>query len=613
MCYVSFMVMGAFMGRDAEAAEQQTPESFIGRTLGTCTIERVLGRGGMGVVFLAHQSRPNREVAVKVLLLSLMPDPARRARFLARFRREADAVAMLDHANILPIYEYGEQPDLAYLVMPYISGGTLRDRVERKGQLPLDEAAGFLSKAAVALDYAHNHGVIHRDVKPQNMLLYPDKRLVLSDFGIAKVAQAAADEDGQPVSALTTMGHVVGTPDYIAPEQAMGHPIDGRADIYSLGVVLFYMVTGRVPFVAAQPMTVAAKHVSEPPPPPRQFRPDLPPAAEAVILRALAKDPAQRYRSAGELARAFRAALPASGQVAAAAPRPSVPQAGAAAQPPRVPTIKPEQRANAAPPVRPPARVASPPPRRRGWLPIVLSLLAIVLVAVGAYAVVRGIEGNRPNPTPTASATSKPTATHTATATATSTATPSPTSTTPAPTLYTASQFVPTQGDLPANTTPLSPVTATTPDQFSQSNPGRVVNPTKGYNWQEDISEQIDKNGSKYLFVAIDQFATAADATNYFNAVAPHLKQTQQQQIGDQEIDGLCCDNSLTNYNVFYRDHNVTVIILVDPQNSPQANQDAIALAKKMDQHVRPSLALLQMGRFAPHRRDESNARNAGV
>ena len=610
MCYVPFMVMGAFMGRDAEAAEQQTPESFIGRTLGTCTIERVLGRGGMGVVFLAHQSRPNREVAVKVLLLSLMPDPARRARFLARFRREADAVAMLDHANILPIYEYGEQTDLAYLVMPYVSGGTLRDRVERKGQLPLDEAAGFLSKAAVALDYAHNHGVIHRDVKPQNMLLYPDKRLVLSDFGIAKVAQAAADEDGQPASALTTMGHVVGTPDYIAPEQAMGHPVDGRADIYSLGVVLFYMVTGRVPFMAAQPMTVAAKHVSEPPPPPRQFRPDLPPAAEAVILRALAKDPAQRYRSAGELARAFRAALPASGQVAA--PRPSVTQAGAAAAPPRVPTVKPEQRADAAPPARPPARVSGPPPRRRGWLPVVLSLLAIVLASVGAYAAVRGIEGNRPITTPAASATSKPTATHTATATATSTATPSPTSITPAPPIYTATAFVPAQSDLPASTTPLNQVTATTPDQFNQSNPGRVVNPTQGYNWQEDISEQIDKNGSKYLFVAIDQFATAADATKYFNAVVPHLGQTQQQQIGDQEIDGLCCDNSLTNYNIFFRERNVTVIILVDPQNSSQANQDAIALAKKIDQH-RPSSALLQMDRFALNRRDESNARNAGV
>jgi hypothetical protein len=301
--------------------------------------------------------------------------------------------------------------------------------------------------------------------------------------------------------------------------------------------------------------------------------------------------------------------LPASGQVAS--PRPSVPQAGAAAAPPRVPTIKPEQRADAAPPARPPARVSGSPPRRRGWLPVVLALLAIVLASVGAYAAVKGIEGNRPNPTPTASATSKPTATHTATATATSTATPSPTSTTPAPTVYTASQFVPAQSDLPGNTTPLSPVTATTPDQFNQSNSGRVVNPTQGYNWQEDISEQIDKSGSKYLFVAIDQFATAADATNYFNAVAPHLKQTQQQQIGDQEIDGLCCDNLPTNYNVFYRDHNVTVIILVDPQNSSQANQDAIALAKKTDQHVRPSSALLQVDRFALHRRDESNARSA--
>ena len=600
---------------DAGAA-QQTPESFIGRTLGTCTIERVLGRGGMGVVFLAQQSRPHRQVAVKVLLLSLMPDPSRRARFLQRFRREADAVAALEHPNILPVYEYGEQPDLAYLVMPYVNGGTLRDRVERKGALPLDEAAGFLSKAAVALDYAHHHGVIHRDVKPQNMLLYPDKRLMLSDFGIAKVAQAAAEEDGQPSPQLTTLGHVVGTPDYIAPEQAMGHEVDARADIYSLGLVLFYMVTGRVPFIATQPMTVAAKHVSEPPPPPRQFRPDLPPAAEAVMLKALAKSPDERYRTAGELARAFRAALPA--QAGAASPRPTAPPPVVPAAPPKVPTVRPEQRPAAHQPTRPPARSSGQPRRRRGWLPVVLALLAIALASVGAYAAVKGIEGNHlnTNATATASATSRPTATHTATATATSTATPSPTSTTPPPAAYTANQFEPTTSDLPAGTIGLPPKTFTTPTDFDNANPGRVVDPTQGYNWQEDISVQIDKGGSKYLVVAIDQFATPADAAKYFNDVAPHLKQTHQQPLGDQEIDGLCCDASPTNYNVFYQEHNITVLILVASGNPPQANQDALSLAQKIDQHVRPSSALLQSdGSFAPQRRMEywaaSNARSA--
>ncbi len=599
---------------DAGADQPQTPESFIGRTLGTCTIKQVLGRGGMGVVFLAHQSRPNRDVAVKVLLLSLMPDASRRTRFLQRFRREADAVAALEHPNILPVYEYGEQPDLAYLVMPYVNGGTLRDRVERKGALPLEEAAGFLSKAAVALDYAHRHGVIHRDVKPQNMLLYPDKRLMLSDFGIAKVAQAAAEEDGQPSPQLTTLGHVVGTPDYIAPEQAMGHEIDGRADIYSLGVVLFYMVTGRVPFVAPQPMTVAAKHVSEPPPPPRQFRPDLPPAAEAVILKALAKSPAERYHTAGELARAFRAALPAQG--GASAPRSTAPAPAAL---PKVATIKPEQRITAQPPVRQSPKSSGLPPRRR-WLPVVLALLAILLVSVGAYAAVKGIVSKQPTPstTVTASPANKPTATHTATATATNTATPSPTSTTPPPVLYTASQFVPTAGDLPNGTTALSPVTSTTPGDFQKNNPGRVVDPTQGYNWQKDISVQIDKlsNGSKYLVVAIDEFDTAADATKYFDNVVPHLTQTQTQQIGDEEIDGMCCDTTPTTYNVFYREHNVTVIIAVASGQPSQASQDALSLAKKLDQHVRPSSALLQTdGRLALNRRIErwagSSARSA--
>ncbi len=322
------------MGRDAGASEHRTPEELVGAVLGTCTLERILGRGGMGVVYLAQQSRPHRQVAVKTLLLSMMPDPERRSRFLQRFRREADAVAALEHPNILPIYEYGEQPDLAYLVMPYVAGGTLRDLVQKRGPLPLPEVSGFLTQAAAALDYAHTHGVIHRDVKPQNMLLYPDQRLMLSDFGIAKVAEQAAssDDDAATLPQLTTMGHVVGTPDYIAPEQAMGQTVDARADIYSLGVVLFYMVTGRVPFAGAQPMTVAAKHVSEPPPPPRQFRPDLPAAAEQVILKALAKSPAERYSTAGEFARAFRTALSKATQPAVV-PAPNAAAAGKAGAP----------------------------------------------------------------------------------------------------------------------------------------------------------------------------------------------------------------------------------------------------------------------------------------
>jgi serine/threonine protein kinase len=575
------------MGIDAGASEQRSPEELLGSVLGTCTLEKILGRGGMGVVYLAQQSRPHRQVAVKVLLLSLMPDPERRARFLDRFRREADAVAALEHPNILPIHEYGEQTDLAYLVMPYVAGGTLRDRVERKGPLPFAEVAGFLAQVAAALDYAHAHGVIHRDVKPQNMLLYPDKRLVLSDFGIAKVAeQAAADPDAPTAPQLTTMGHVVGTPDYIAPEQAMGHPVDARADIYSLGVVLFYLVTGRVPFVAVQPMTVAAKHVSEPPPPPHQFRPDLPPAAERVILKALAKDPTERYRSAGELSRTFRAALPtlpAPGE----APRVAAPMAGPQPVLPAPPPPKGvNPRRTARPPEPPPVRPAAAAGHRsagKRWLIIGAALLLIIVAAGGVFAAIRGGKSQGTgSPTITTSPTRTPTPT------LTPTKTPTPTATTPPPLLYQAEQFLPQQSDLPTGATLLSSQTATTPDQLQQLGLILVVDPTQGkYHWQKEVYVEVDQSGSAYFKIAIGQFTQAADAQTYYADVAKHIQPSQQQhQIGQQEIDGLCCDNNAASYNVIFQDQNVVVIILVE-MSSSQAINDGLNLAANMDQRAR--------------------------
>lgn len=576
------------MGRDAGASEQGLPEHLLGKVLGTCTLERILGRGGMGVVYLAQQSRPHRQVAVKVLLLSLMPDPERRKRFLERFRREADAVAALEHVNILPIYEYGEQDELAYLVMPYVAGGTLRDRVERKGPLPFAEVAGFLAQMAAALDYAHGHGVIHRDVKPQNMLLYPDKRLLLSDFGIAKVAeQAAANGDESTLPQLTTLGHVVGTPDYIAPEQAMGHPVDKRADIYSLGVVVYYLVTGRVPFTASQPMTVAAKHVSEPPPPPRQFRPDLPPAAERVILRALAKDPAERYRTAGELARAFRAALPTL----------AAPAAERSHAPPKVTVPQGPQKVAPAAPAPPPQQ----PPKRKNarprWLPIVIVLLLVLLAAGGAYAAVKGNQPKKTGtPTVTILPTRTPTPTRTITPTPTQTPSPTPTATSAPPPLYRAGQFLPQQSDMPAGTTLLQSQTATTPAGLQAFGVSLVVDPTQGYNWQEGDFVEADQNGSAYFKVSIEQFAQAADAQKYYQDVAPHLQTAQhQRQIGQQEVDGFCCDTNVDTsaYNVVFRDRNVVVIILVTAA-SPQAMQDGLNLGANMDQHAHQATQVLR-------------------
>jgi serine/threonine protein kinase len=578
------------MGLDGSVS-QRSPEDLLGTTLGTCTLERVLGRGGMGVVYLAQQSRPRRQVAVKVLMLSWLPDSHRRERFLERFRREADAVAALEHPNILPIFEYGEQDDLAYLVMPYVSGGTLRDRVLRKGPLPLLEAAGFIAQAAAALEYAHSRGVIHRDVKPQNMLLYPDKRLVLGDFGIAKLAQAAAEEEGAKPSDLTTLGRVVGTPDYMSPEQAMGKTVDARTDIYSLGVVLFYLVTGRLPFVAPQSMTVVAKHVSEPPPSPRQFRPELPVAAENVILRALAKDPDERYRSASDLSRTFRATLPsmttpiesAERRVMAAPPPISPLSAGGKARDTDKLLRLPAARVKAETP-------ASKPPSQR-WLNVLIALVIVALAAGGVYAATHvGKQNQPPVATRITSPTSRPSITPTNTPSPTATNTPTATATTPPPTTYQAEQLTPQNSDLPAGTTIASKVTSTTPGDFAKANPGRVVDPTSGFNWTKDILTTIDRNGSSYLVVGVDQFATANDAHSYYATVAGHLVSTQVFQAGDEGIEGLCCDLSPTAFNIFYREKNVTVLILVDADGQ-QAIQDGEALAKALDQHVRLALA----------------------
>jgi serine/threonine protein kinase len=581
------------MGLDGSVS-QRSPEDLLGTVLGTCTLERVLGRGGMGVVYLAQQSRPRRQVAVKVLMLSWLPDSHRRERFLQRFRREADAVAALEHPNILPIFEYGEQEDLAYLVMPYVSGGTLRDRVLRKGPLPLLEAAGFIAQAAAALEYAHAHGVIHRDVKPQNMLLYPDKRLVLSDFGIAKLAQAAAEEEGAKPSDLTTLGRVVGTPDYMAPEQALGKTVDARSDIYSLGVVLFYLVTGRLPFVAPQSMTVVAKHVSEPPPSPRQFRPDLPVAAENVILRALAKDPDERYRTASDLSRTFRATLPSvtvpveqAGRRPTAAATPVVPSP---VVPPPAGSRKTERPPERTPAVAKPGTPAPKPPRRP-WLIALIALLIVGLAAGGVYAVVNGAKQNKPPvvATRTTSPTARPSFTPTNTASPTATDTPTATAT-PPPTTYQAEQLSPQNSDLPTGEVIASTTTTTTPADFDQANPGRVVKPTSGFNWVKDILTTIDQNGSQYLVVGVDQFATASDAHNYFMVVTGHLVSAQPFQAGDEGTEGLCCDITPNATNIFYREKNVTVLMLVDASGQ-QAIQDGEALAKKLDQHVRSALA----------------------
>src|SRR5947209_3159842 len=280
-------------------------EALIGTVLGTCTLQKIIGQGGMGAVFLAQQSRPRRQVAVKVLLPATSLKPHQRTAFLERFRRETDAAASLEHPHILPVHEYGERDGLAYLVVPYISGGTLRDVMEQEVPLPLSKVLNDLEQMAAAQDVAHERGVIHRDINPANILMTPEGRLLLTDFGLVKIIA-----DGQtPQMRLTGAGAPVGTPDYMSPEQVIGEVVDGRSDLYSLGVLLYQMVTGTTPFHGETPMQIAAQQMQTPPPSPRLLRTDLPVATEQVMLRAMAKRPADRYPCGQDLVDAFRSSL----------------------------------------------------------------------------------------------------------------------------------------------------------------------------------------------------------------------------------------------------------------------------------------------------------------
>ncbi len=266
----------------------------------------------MSAIYLAQQERPRRSVAVKVLRPQLLADPRQWPLFLARFRREADATAALDHANIVPIFEFGEQDDLAYLVMPYLPDGSLGALLDRDGQLPMAQALNYVDQIAAALDYAHQHGIIHRDVKPSNLLLHPDGRLLLADFGIARpldqreLPQVSLASDRRNDSGLTVGGVALGTPDYMSPEQIRGERVGPATDIYALGVVTYSMMTGRAPFGGGPTQQVLARQLNDAPPPLRIVRPDVPQRMEEVVFWALAKDANERPNSAGAFAQAMR-------------------------------------------------------------------------------------------------------------------------------------------------------------------------------------------------------------------------------------------------------------------------------------------------------------------
>ncbi len=263
--------------------------------IGRYEIVQELGQGGMAMVYLARDPFIKRQVAVKVLPRQFTFDP----QFRARFQREAEVIAALEHASIVPVYDFGEEDSQPFIVMRYMSGGTLGDLLSR-GPLPISDITTLFQRIGAAVDYAHSRGVIHRDIKPGNILFDAQGGMCLSDFGIAKIAEATA--------AFTGTG-IIGTPAYMSPEQAQGEKtLDGRCDIYSLGVVLFQALSGELPFKADTPMGVAVAHITEPVPSLLSRRPDLPVAFERVIRKALDKDPARRFQTAGELAQAIHEA-----------------------------------------------------------------------------------------------------------------------------------------------------------------------------------------------------------------------------------------------------------------------------------------------------------------
>jgi len=265
---------------------------LIGQSLGRYHILEQLGEGGMAVVYKAFDTRLETEVAVKVIRTESLPQNTV-TRALKRFEREAKSLAKLNHLNIAKVMDYGEFEEQPYLVMPYLQGGTLKEKLQGKA-MGWQEAAEMLIPIAKALGYAHQRGMIHRDIKPANILITETGEPLLTDFGVAKIIDDEATMD------LTGTHATVGTPEYMAPEQVTAKTVDHRADIYALGVVFYEMVTGRKPFQADTPMAVLFKHASDPLPRPTQFVPKLPRDVENILLKALAKDPKNRYQSMGE-------------------------------------------------------------------------------------------------------------------------------------------------------------------------------------------------------------------------------------------------------------------------------------------------------------------------
>jgi len=419
-------------------------DTMIGKTIGRYRITEHLGRGGMAEVYKGYQASLDRYVAIKLMHTFLADEQE----FLARFEREAKVVATLRHPNIVQVYDFDSDQGVYYMVMEFINGETLKARLqalEARGEwVSLDDAVRIILAVGSALKYAHERSMVHRDVKPANVMITLEGQVILTDFGIAKIVSA---------SNLTASGAMVGTPSYMAPEQGMGQPGDERSDIYSLGVMLYQLVLGRLPFDADTPLAVVLKHINEPLPLPRLLKPDLSDALNAVILKSLAKDPNERYQKVAELLADLRRAVgmpvdetqsettatnssiklsgaTIAGRISGLTPPPSVtsPRTNVTAGATQVAspqTVVAGGVAGAggaagavAQPIGPvPTSTPAPKAKRPGWIIPVLGLFVIAIIAVVAIVIGSASAGSGANqlssPTPTTAPTIAPTTTAT--------------------------------------------------------------------------------------------------------------------------------------------------------------------------------------------------------
>lgn len=467
---------------------------MISRVIGgRYQLNKLLGEGGMALVYRATDLNLRRPVAIKILREQYAADPE----VVERFEREARSAAALSHPNIVGVYDRGFEDGMHYIVMEYVEGETLKEIIRRQGPLPVDRIIHLGVQLADALEHAHRHGVVHRDVKPQNILVTADGRARIMDFGIA----VAAGE-----SQLTRAGMALGTADYISPEQARGDPAGPPSDVYSAGLVLYEMATGRPPFRAQNPMAIARMHIEDPPPLPAVLNPALPSRLESVILKSLAKDPSRRFATAGDLARALREYEAESNQFT----MPRLPQATAALESPAIfsrAAVRDEAYR------RRPSSLGSFLSWVAGGAVLVAVLVVVLPLLVSALFSSGGPAPRTSSPEVAGALPTVPAATRAPTQTAPAAAptsaparpTAAPTATPPPPAPTAKPAPAPTVQPAPAAPAPQPPIAGGTPSQALQAAVARVAQ--AGYR----VSDTSSYDASQSLRVLIGTAAGSAD------------------------------------------------------------------------------------------------------